>query len=283
VINDIQGPLKFFKLNENRGLGHFRMRWDDDLHDQIGDTQCGNGKNIPCDYVGYIKHLGDYYANDPGLPITASADIVGPTGGFGWKLELNGGAPKSLRFEEIEVDPSTPMLLSIAYPVGTNFTVVAKAGFCREGTSEFSCTETFHRVESLEKLRSEMGNTYHVDEIGVLTIRLIQTPKTFVGRPNFFLPKYDDIGKSGIGLALPRFERDGIRLPKYTKTNYISLEADCSAIGAYCSRIPLTYEPSVCSSGYRQTGYDHCTHSTNSGYTVRHYSNGSKERAQRPY
>jgi len=275
VVSDIQGPLKFFELNANRGLGHFRIKWDDDLHRQVGDTQCGNGKDIPCDYVGYIKHMGKYYANDAGLPVTASADIVGPVGGFGWKLELNGGAPKSARFEEVEVDPSTPMLLSIAYPKGTNFTIVAHAAWCKEATADFSCTETFYQVSSIKDVRFGIGNTYYVDKQGVLTIKIVQIPKTFVGRPEFVLPQYDDIGKGGKGYALPRFERDGIRLPQRTKSNYLSLEADCVSTGAYCSEIPSIYEPTVCFIGFHQTGYDHCSFNMVNGRIARYYADFS--------
>lgn len=247
-------------MTSSRGLGHMKIKWDTALHEEVGLTQCGNGQNIPCDYFGHIKHVGELYQKDPGLPITANADIIGLVGGFGWKLELYGGAPKYLRFEEIEVDPSKPMMLSIAYPKGTNFNIVAHAGWCRQDTAEYSCSHRLHQVESIEEVRSSIGNTYHVDENGVLTIRIIQTPKTFVGRPEFFLPDYNSVGKDGKGYALPRFERNGVRLPKYTRTNYLSLEADCdSADGVYCSDIPLPYEPIVCNPGFRQTGYDICT------------------------
>jgi len=260
AIYDPQGPLWFFEMTNGRGLGHVRIKWDDALHDEVGVTQCGNGKKIPCDYVGYIKHIGDLYAEDHGLPVTANADIVGPVGGFGWKFELNRGAPKSMRFEEIEVDPSTPMMISIAYPKGTTFELVAHAGWCDEDTTEYSCTHKFHQVDSVEEVRSSIGNTYNVDAQGVLTVRIIQTPKTFVGRPEFFLPNYSSVDRDGKGYAVSRFERNGIRLPKYTRKNYLSLETSCdSTDGVYCSEFPPPYEPIVCSPGFKQTGYDICT------------------------
>ncbi|KAI2493236.1 hypothetical protein MHU86_21310 [Fragilaria crotonensis] len=213
VVFDQQGPLWFFKLDSGpqRGLGSVTMKWDSTLDAQVGVSHCGNGNSFPCDAVGRIKHLGGKYKNDAGLPVTANAQIVGPVGGFGWKLQLYKGAPKSIRFSEIEVDPATPMLLSIAYPPGTKFTITASSSYCKPSV-QYTCQDTFRQVASVAAVRKSIGNTYHVSTNGVLTLRLIQTPKTFVGRPDFFLPKYTDEGRDGNGVALERFERDGIRL-----------------------------------------------------------------------
>lgn len=247
------------------------MKWDDSLHNQVGGSQCGNGPGIPCDYVGYMKHVGDFFGSDLGLPVTANADVVGPVGGFAWKLELDGGAPKSLRFEQIEVDPATPLLLSIAYPIGTSFTIVAHAAYCSD--SEFySCEETFTQVSTIAEVRASMGNTYHVDSNGVVTFRIIQTPKTYVGNPDWSIPQWDDVGKWGNGYAIDRFERDGVRLPIMAYGPWLTLDADCSG-GVYCSSTPATYEPTVCSPGYTQTGYDTCTSTSNP--SMKEYADGS--------
>jgi len=279
VVYDPQAPLWFFKLNNGpeRGIGHFRMKWDNSLHNKVGRTQCGNGQNIACDYVGYIKHRGDYFSNDQGLPVTANADVVGPVGGFGWKLELDGGSPKSVRFEQIEVDPLTPLLLSIAYPLGTSFQIVAHAAYCSD-SNQYSCDETFSKVGSVEEVRSTLGNTYHVHpNTGLLTFKIIQTPKNFVGRPDFFLPDYQDEGKGGNGFAIERFERDGIRLPKMASGPYLTLDADCSGGGAYCSQSPpsSSVNDNVCLDGFHQTAYDTCTSSSNS--SLKYYANGSSD------
>lgn len=263
VVYEPQAPLWFLKLNNGpeRGIGHFRMQWDNALHNKIGSSQCGNGQGLPCDYVGYIQHLGDYFSGDSGLPVTANADIVGPVGGFGWKLDLTQGSPKSVRFEQIEVDPSTPLLLSIPYPIGTSFTIEAVAAYCSDSAS-YSCTEIFHQVSSVEEVRNSLGNTYHVDSTtGLLTFRIIQTPKNFVGRPEFFLPSYEDIGKWGKGDALGRFERDGVRLPRMAYGPYLTLDANCptDSSGVYCNSSPPAAEVDVCGSGFVQTGYDVCT------------------------
>lgn len=278
AVYDPQGPLWFFKLTSGpeRGLGHFRMKWDPNLDNQVGGSQCGNGQDIPCDSYGEMKHLGDLFASQPGLPVTANADIVGPVGGFGWKFELaNGRAPKSVTFEQIEVDPATPMLLSIAYPPGTSFTIVAHAAYCND-SSAYRCSETFHSVDSVREVRESIGNTYHVDSNGVLTFRIIQTPQTFVGKPDFFLPQWADEGKWGNGFAIERFERDGVLLPKMAYGPYLSLEANCPSSdgGITCSVAPPKYAPNVCSSSsFTQTGYDTCTSVANSN--VKEWANGT--------
>jgi hypothetical protein len=197
--------------------------------------------------------------------VTANADIVGPVGGFGWKLELGAGAPKSVRFEQIEVDPTTPLLLSIAYPIGTSFNMSANAGWCTD-SSQYACVEDFHQVDSIVAVRRSLGNTYHVDVNGVLTFRVVQTPKLFVGKPDYFLPQWSNKGKWNRGYALTRFERDGVKLPRFSYGNHLKLQADCPSIdGIYCSEDMVTsYEPEICPSGYRQTGYDTCTSTTNS-------------------
>lgn len=286
VVYDPQAPLWFFKLNNGpeRGIGHFRMLWDYPLHNQIGNSQCGNGQGIPCDYVGYIQHRGPYFSGDSGLPVTANADIVGPVGGFGWKLELAKGAPASVRFEQIEVDPETPLLLSIAYPLGTSFIIEAHAAYCTDG-SQYSCTERFHQVSSVAEVRTSLGNAYHINSAtGVLTFRIIQTPKNFVGRPDFFLPSYDDIGKWGNGKALERFDRDGVRLPKMTYGPYLTLEANCpsgtDASGNYCNETPTFDVEDVCGTGFIQTGYDVCASNTNPN--LKKYANGSSSSSAMP-
>ena len=260
VVFDEQGPLWFFKLDSGpeRGLGSVTMNWDSALEAQVGVSQCGNGNSLPCDAVGRIKHLGWKYSNDTGLPVNANADITGPVGGFGWKLELDKGAPKSIRFSEVEMDPATPLLISIAYPPNTKFNISAIALRCIP-SSQYTCRDTFYQVASVAEVRTSIGNTYHVSTDGVLTLRVIQTPKSFVGRPEFFLPQYTDEGRGGYGLALERYERDGILLPAFTDGNHLLVEADCPSVGPYCSVKPKPYDPDVCPTGYVQTGYDTCS------------------------
>ena len=250
------------------------MKWDSALHESVGKTQCGNEPFIPCTYVGRIKHLGGMYAADAGLPVTANADIVGPVGGFGWKIELGRGAPKSITISKVEVDPANPLLVSIAYPPGTSFKISAYADPSCDDTATYTCQQNFHRVNSVGAVRKSSGNTYFVDANGVLTFRVIQNPKMFIGRPNFFLPQYTDPGRDKLGVALERFERYGMRLPKFTYGPKIVINADCPSTGAYCSVKPPAYMPAVCPAGYSQIAYDTCRLIKN-GVETRVFANGS--------
>jgi hypothetical protein len=170
---------------------------------------------------------------------------------------LYDGAPKSIRFTLIEVAPETPLLLSIAYPPGTSFTIVAHAGWCNDN-AYFTCKETFHQVGSIEEVRNSIGNTYHVDSEGILTLRIIQTPKLFVGRPEFFLPQWTDPGRYQENFALERFERDGVRLIRMTYGPYLTVDADCESSGSFCTERPSSNFPDVCPPGFEQIYYDTC-------------------------
>lgn len=261
VVHDPQGPLKFIKQTKQRGLGHFRISFDSAQHSQVGGSQCGNGGGQPCNPLGYIKHMGKKFSSDLGLPITASPDVSGPVGGFSWLLKLNSGSPRQLKIEFVEVSPDTPMLLSIAYPLGTSFTITANApSWC--GTSQqYSCKEVFHPVNSVADVRNSLGNAYYFSNQGLLTIRIIQTPKDYVGAPSWFLPKYTDIGQWGNGYALPRFERGGVLLPGLSYGPWLDVVANCpasSSNAAYCSQAPPNLDPDVCPVGYTQTAYDKC-------------------------
>ena len=260
--------MKFIKQRKERGLGHFRMYFDYAQHNQVGSSQCGNGNGLPCNTLGYIKHMGKKFSSDNGLPITANADVAGPVGGFSWLLKLFGGSPRKIRFELIEAGPDTPMLLSIAYPLGTSFTITANAAWC-SSSPEYSCQESFHSVNSIAEVRKSIGNTYHFSKEGLLTLRIIQFPQTYVGNPDWFLPKYTDIGQWGSGYAIPRFERGGVLLPGLSYGPWLDVVANCPASGsnsAYCSQLPPNLDPDVCPAGYLQTAYDACCSGSNCVY-----------------
>jgi len=205
-------------------------------------------------------------STDPlgGLPITAQAEVVGPVGGFGWLLSLNGGAPKQLRIKYVEVDPATPLILSIAYPLGTSFTITAHAAYCYFDAN-YSCQEDFIEVNSLTSVRYSEGNTYYFDETkGLLYLRIIMPPQNFAGNkfftasPTWHLWEYDTPGKYGSGWAIDRFSRVNITLPKFAYGPYLTINADCTTSDAFCSERPLETEPEICSSGYEQVAYDKC-------------------------
>jgi len=277
VVDDEQGPLKFYRLSTGpeRGLGHIKMFFDRAQHDQSGGSICTNGGGGPCPALGYIRHLGERFESDPGLPVTAEADVAGPVGGFGWLLELNEGAPKELEIRLVEVNPDTPMLLSIAYPPGTSFVIAANADFCTPG-GDYLCREEFTAVGSVDAVRASLGNTYHVDGNGVLTFRIIQTPQTFLGTNEWFLPTYEDEGRYGVGFALNRFERDGVLLPQLSYGPFMTVTADCAVSGsnsAYCAQVPSSISPAVCPPGHQQVAYDRCCSASNPSQCV--FADGS--------
>jgi len=271
VVHDPHGPLEFIKQNNGpeRGLGHIRIEWDDDLHGTVGVSSCGNGNLLPCPTLGRIRHFGPMFNlnMDPlgGLPITAQAEIVGPVGGYGWLLSLDGGAPKTLRIEEVEVDPSTPLMLSIAYPLGSSFTITAKSSVWCSPDVYYSCSEDFTEVNSPTAVRYSAGNTYHFDENkGLLYLRIIMPPVSYTGdtlytaSPTWHLWDYDTVGKWGSWWAINRFSRENIILPKKAYGPHLTIYADCPANGSFCSESPPSVEPEICSPGYEQVAYDKC-------------------------
>ena len=283
VFNDTHGPLTFIRQNNGpeRGLGYFYLEWDRSLHSQVGSSICGNGNGLPCEAVGHIRHAGPRFSGDLGLPVTANAEVAGLVGGFGWYLRLNGGAPRTMTFSLLEIPPESPMILSIAYPVGTTFNITANAAWCWED-DEFSCVEVYSAVNTPEEVRQSAGNTYHISPDGVLTFRIVQIPQTFVGNPDWFLPSWDDLDRDGQSFALHRFERRGVRLPIAEYGPFIQVAATCGGSGAYCSgTIASTAEATVdavCPSGYVQTSYDQCCSGSNcvfaNGQALRRYQKG---------
>lgn len=271
VIHDPQGPLEFIKQKNgpNRGLGHIRLSWDSALHNTVGRSSCQNGQGAPCPALGRVRHYGPMFDTDAdplgGLPVTANPDIAGPVGGFGWLLQLDGGAPHTLSMSAIEVLPNTPLLLGIAYPKGTSFTITANAAYCSPSVKH-SCVETFKPVGSVSQVRASNGNTYHFDSnSGLLTIRVVMFPKAFTGAPNWQLWDFKTSGKWGSNgdFALDRFERSDVLLPIAADGPTLKIAADCNRQGAFCRATPPAVNPVVCSAGFEQVAYDKCCRASN--------------------
>jgi hypothetical protein len=260
TVEDPHGPLTFIPQDSgpNRAVGHVHIEWDPPLHAQVDVSICGNGDGKPCPAIGSIRHRGPRFANEPGLPVTANADIAGPVGGFGWFLHLDDGPPKNLTFSLLEVDPNTPLYFSISYPVGTSFSIQAHAATWCYANANISCVETFTKVDSEQAVRMSLGNTYHVSNDGVLTFRVVETSPKFVGNPDWFLPSWTDRNIDGTGFALDRFERRGVRLPRDSYGPYLVVEADCPASGAYCTQSSSATNDNVCPDGFEQVSYDTC-------------------------
>jgi hypothetical protein len=269
---DPQGPLRFIDIQPKagapiRGLGHVKLSWDASVHDQVGQSVCGNGNNAPCPPLGYVRHAGKKFSNTfnkTGLAITARGEIVGPVNGYAWIVELNSGAPRNLRIEAVEVLPETPMLISVAYPVGTTISITAKASdWCWQGSSEYTCSQSYTKAASLRDVRTGPGNQYYMDANGVVTFRVVQLPQGYVGRPSWFIPSRTDLDVWGKGFAIDRFERSGVYLPRQAYGPYLQIDAVCGGSGPYCAGIPAPFDPDVCPSGHVQKSYDSCCSTSN--------------------
>jgi hypothetical protein len=169
-----------------------------------------------------------------------------------------------LNITQMEITPTSPLVLSIAYPVGTKITITAKAAWCDPVPGEYTCTETFRRVTTPAAVRSSPGNTYHLSATGVLTVRIIQFARYYTGNPTWRVPQYSDPGRwMENTYALPRFQRAGILLPNDAYDNIITIRAACGGTGPYCSGAVANYDPNVCPSGFVQVAYDKCCRATN--------------------
>jgi hypothetical protein len=257
------------------------MKWDDSQHDKVNKGICGNGDHTPCPTLGYMRHLGFRFSPtiegggvSQGLPVTASADVTGPVGGFGWLLTLNQGAPRTISFQDLEVPPDTTMLLTIVYPLGTTFNITAHAWEACFPDESYSCVKTFELVNSIDQVRNGPGNTYYVDSsTGAVTFRLVQTSQEYVGNPDWIFQNYEGAGRYNRKSALFKFERRGIVLPKSAYGTGIVLKAHCSGTGPYCGDAPSAYDPDVCPAGYQQVAYDSCCSTETSSVCV--FADGS--------
>jgi hypothetical protein len=172
--------------------------------------------------------MGSRFDSDPGLPVTAQAEIAGPVGGFGWLLSLNSGAPVALDINNIEVFHGTPMLISVQYPVGTAVSVT------------FSYPQETRAAVWNRPSYCKTAAHHFDDATGLLTVRVIGTDRFFT-RANLTLP------------------RGG---------NILKIRADCpSSDGIYCDDAITPVSTSalnLCPDEYYQTSYDICCSTTNS-------------------
>lgn len=218
------------------------------------------------------------------MPLTARGDIAGPTGGFGWIVNFNSTAPRFIEITEAEIYPDSLLVISIPYPKNTQFTITAKSKWCWTDKT-YSCTEVFQLASSIDEVRLGAGNKYYVDDNGVVTFRIIQTPSLFTGRPQWMIPDYTTTPRSPESdlWALPRFNRSGVVLPQVDWGNSYTLQAKCPGDGAgsptdgYCTGSIPAYDPDVCPVGpvgYKQTAYDTCCQTGDLKKCV--YSDGSR-------
>ena len=268
-MSDSQGPLVFVRKNNGprRNIAHILLEWDKSIHNQVDKSVCGNGNGLPCETLGYVRHLGHKFGGSQGLPITAASDISGLSGGYGWFISFIGNSPRSLSLTEIEIDPDSPLILRIPYPQGTTFQVTAKASqWCNPVAGKWACEIGFAQVSTVDAVYSGAGNVFHVDSTGVLTVRVVSMAQNYVGNPNWLIPDWNTPNRANNNYALRRFERNGIRLPEQVG-NSLHIQATCpddtasSPKDGYCTGsqpINRSYNPDVCPPNYTQVAYDKC-------------------------
>ena len=273
VVLDNQGPLRFIKVKDyrglERGLGHIHMIWDDELEIQIGNGICGNGDGSDCLRLGSVRHAGHKFSDTPSETtnfLTARGELAGPVGGYGWIIDFDDAVPREINFVDIEVLPDTPMLVRIPYPTGTTFKITANAAWWCWQNSAFSCSEEFVQVSTVEEVRNGPGNQYCVDN-GAVVFRIVMTPVDHIGRPNWYIPSVTDPDRSGY-YAIDRIERDGVFLPIFWYGVSYNLVATCGGSGTYCSGSPVSYDPDVCPAGYEQVAYDYCCSTSNGSQCI---------------
>ena len=275
VVRDNQGPLRFIKVKDNRGLerglGHIHMIWDDALESQIGNGICGNGDGSPCLRLASVRHAGRKFSATPAAQtnfLTARGELAGPVGGYGWIIEFdNAAVPREINFVDIEVLPDTPLLVRIPYPPGTTFKITAKAAdWCWQQSGKYTCSEEFVQVATVEQVRNGPGNQYCIDD-GAVVFRIVMTPHDHIGRPNWYIPSATDPGRTA-PYAINRIERDGLFLPMFWYGPSYTLVATCGGSGTYCSGTPAAYDPEVCPAGYEQVAYDYCCSKSNGAQCI---------------
>jgi hypothetical protein len=276
VIVDDQAPLKLIKQSNGprRRIGHVRILWDHTLHNDVGKSTCSNSNLDPCPWHGFVRHAGKRFSPflnttvNNGIPVTARGDVAGPTGGYGWILNFNTSAPRTINFTEMIIHPESPLIISIPYPMGTKFQITAVAASCWDD-DEYVCHYNFTPAKSMDAVRTGPGGTYFVDNNGVISFRLAQTAIGYVGNAtNFLLPNYATPPRKYQEKnvwAMERFERAGVLLPHQDWGGMYSLQAQCpgdinatTRVG-YCSEpVYRDYDPYVCPPGYFQIAYDKC-------------------------
>jgi len=249
-----EGPLWFcdaapaHRSAGSRAVGSLFLEWRANQEAALGVTLCANDNQKTCGAEGSIRHWG--YAG--ALPLTRNGEVAGPSGGFGWHVRLNKGAPRRLVLRRVQQFRSSTLLLSIAYPVGVGLSVVARAAPWCQVSSGTSCSHAFTRVDSVDAVRASLGNKFHVDASGILYIRVVQPPKGRTGNPEWQLLEEPNIP----------LKRDGISIPTLSWHDYLEITSDCTASGSdtdFCAGAVSSTTPEPCANpGWTLVAYDRC-------------------------
>ena len=209
--------------------------------------------------VGTINHWG--YAPDRGAEIGGDTAIIGPyhhDALGGWFVSLDKGAPVRLHMSRIQVAKDSTLMLAVAYPPGTNFTVQAAVSrWCNTGSGHL-CEHTLTDAGSVAAVRHGAGDTYHFDGT-YLYLKVVSMARQSTG------PYY--LGTTETGWAEladgDTFTRAGISIYDRGNSRYsLTVTADCtpsSADADYCSEaVAASAPPVVCPDGQVQVGIDMC-------------------------
>jgi hypothetical protein len=242
-----KGPLVLCDAAQGRrSIASFFVQWRPNQRGEVDAPEICD-RNKPCTPEGSVQHWG--YA--AALPITLNAQVTGPSGGFGWHIKFNGGAPKILQFTEIQMFKASPLLISIAYPKGVGFTITARGPSWCKPSAVLSCRHIFHGVASIRDVRKLLGDAFYVDKAGIMYMRLVQPPDGHTGSPHWTLPEW----------PRPPFTRAGLTIPTRSSLfEHIEIATDCATNPGsdFCAVMPLAAPPKPCKPGWRLVAYDRC-------------------------
>ena len=166
-----------------------------------------------------------------------------------------------MKFELLANDPNSN---ARAGSITTDHGVIETPIFMPVGT--VASVKGVHQRELKEEINPDiiLGNTYHFDRDGLLTIRIVQFAGGYLGGDKgWILPDYSTTYPWDPNeFVLDRFERGGVLLPKMSYGPYLQINANCAG-GTYCSQRPQDLNPNPCPSGFKQVAFDKCCNGSN--------------------
>lgn len=206
--------------------------------------------------AGTLNHWG--YPADKGAPFGYDPGLVGVfnhshTGG--WFLSFVRGAPRSVQFTRMQHQRDATLMMAIAYPPGTTFTVRAIVKkFCKPEKGHI-CNETLAMAASVDEVRYAPGNKFYWDGT-YLYVRMVSFGRAQGKR---YLGTTTDGWHATDGVS---FERSGIVLPDRGNANFVlSIDAHCTPNAtdtAMCAGAVTSAPPPACGPGEVQVAVDMC-------------------------
>ena len=260
----LSSPLWGCRERGRRQIGSLALTFDETAQATVGQSTCGNGVvGAQCVPQGWARHWG-WSHGDPdaqGLghehPITLNGEIAGALGGFGWHIRWDAGSPRRLCLSRLQVSASSQLMLSLPYPAGLAFSVVAHGPPWCSTNAWTSCSWSFSSAASVQAVRSSDGDAFFYDaQEGLLYLRVVQPYSENVGSPSWTL----------VQEPTPSFARDGISIQRFDWFTKTCVEVDCASSttnSAFCSSAPPAAVPASCaglelSGTWLQVAYDIC-------------------------